>query len=129
MIIAIIFAVLLAGGGTAFYFLKIAKPSVPAPPPEILVEITPKDGLMMNIGNESMIKVGITLGYTNEKAATIITEKKPVLTDVIIQFFGEKTREDVVDSQAIQNHLVETMQETLPEAEITNVYFTQYIYQ
>lgn len=134
-----VLALTLGSGGGYFFFTKTAEaaPTEEAPPePE-----TPEFGVFTNLpgvivnpagtGGRRYLMADIALEVEDEKAVEGISEREVVIRDVVVQTLSEKTVEELAALEArdaLKDTLLVRVNELL-EADVTRLYFTQYVLQ
>lgn len=83
-------------------------------------------------GEGSFVKVTVSLGYTNKKLESEITDSMSIIRDAINKKLMEKKASDFKESgglEKVQDELKTSVNAVLNKGQITNVYFSDIVIQ
>jgi flagellar FliL protein len=148
LIIGLIAFVLLAGAGTATFFLlkKAPEPKetkdpakhVPVPDLNQQADIGPQvniDEFIVNIvsgDTAHYVKASLTVELTNEEVKGEVEKRMPQMRDAILLLIGNKTFEELQDLQGkkqLKAELTSKINSFLKTGKVKAVYFTNFVVQ
>lgn len=127
--VAVVLAIV-AGGGVAFFLLK---GSGEEKPKEVFY-YSPGEYFVTNMKDSSsgLVKVTVTVGYTEKGAETEFTAKNAVIRNAIVFTLRSKTKEEM-KSPDIEAKLSDEMKTRLNQElgieHITKIYFSDFVIQ
>lgn len=101
---------------------------------EFIGKVVPLETFLVNLAGSKgrkVAKVNMELEVEGEKVIEELDKRKPQIRDMIIVLLSSKNYEDVEKTEGkdnLRNEIKDTINSFLVHGKITNVYFTEFIY-
>jgi len=136
LIVLLVLANLVAAGGFLFWRRSVDRRYPHAPEPPKVKEVVHLEGFVVNLAdrdNHAFLRVGIDIGeYGSKKSGGEGLNPIPVMRDTILSVVSAYKADDLLTTDGktkLKHELVAALQQRVPEAQVAEVYFTEFLVQ
>ncbi|HPJ96604.1 MAG TPA: flagellar basal body-associated FliL family protein [Syntrophales bacterium] len=132
-------ALLVAGGiaGGAYYYFggKASQAKNKTPSQPVIGTIWPMEPFIINLqdsGGDRYLKLVVQLEISDPLGVKDLDQLKPKLRDNVLELLGAKTYRELMDTagkQRLREEIAMRLNSFLPNAKVTQVYFTEFVIQ
>ena len=137
VVLAVFFAAVFAA---TIFFIKVVLPqkneySMLSEANQVKYMVPLGEDLIVNLADPSgrrFIRVNLTLVTDAEETQGEILKRKPQIRDAVIKIFRTKTVDKIREEEGIfqiRSEIITAINEMLPFGKVTDVFFTEFVYQ